>query len=107
MAVIRELRTDFTGLGQVRGFKFTQMSKTDSAFLYEVNTGDMIFYEIFKRRYNTWFNCISYPTNKAFGISAFTTPNLERAYEILNDLSNNDSIVEADTDAYLLTKIKG
>ena len=101
MAVIRELRTDFTGLGQVRGFKFTQMSKTDSAFLYEVNTGDMIFYEVFKRRYNTWFNCISYPTNKAFGIWAYTTPKIERAFELLNDLSNNDSINEADAESYL------
>ena len=44
MTVIRELRTDFIGLGQVRGFKFTQICKTDSAFLYQVDTGDRLYY---------------------------------------------------------------
>jgi len=33
--------------------------------------------------------------------------NLESAFEILNDLSENDSIIEADADAYLSNKNKG
>ena len=107
MNVIKELRKDFIGVGIVRGFRFTQICKTDSAFLYRVDTSDSIYFEVFERRYNTWFNCISYPTNKAFGSWASLTPNIERAFELLNDLSNNDSIIEADTDAYLSTKIKG
>ncbi len=30
MAEIKVLKTDFTGVGQVRGFKFTQLAKTKS-----------------------------------------------------------------------------
>lgn len=104
---VKPLRDTFDGIGQVRGYKFTQISKTNSAYVYEVNSGDMIYYEVFRKRINHQYGCISYPTNKAFGIWAFTTPNIERAFELLNDLSNNDSIIEAETDAYLSTKIKG
>lgn len=104
---MKPLEKNFIGIGEVRGFKFTQISKTDSAFLYQVDTGDRIYYEVFKRHYNQWFNCISYPRSKAFGIWAYTTPDLVKAFELLNDLSNNDSVNEADIDAHLSTKIKG
>jgi hypothetical protein len=83
MMVIKELQTDFIGKGQVRGFKFTQISKTNTAFLYEINTGDMIYYEVFRKRINRRYGCESYPTDKAFGIWAWTTSNLNRAYWIL------------------------
>lgn len=95
MSVINDLKQDFTGVGQVRGFKFTQISKTDSGFMYEVDTGNTIYYEVFKRRFNSRFNCISYPTNKAFSIWAWTTPRIIRAFEILNELSMEHSSVSA------------
>jgi len=95
MAEIKELKTDFTGIGQVRGFQFTQISKTNSAFLYLINTGDRIYYEVFRKRINHRYGCISYPTDKAFGIWAWTTPNIERAFKILNELSIKRSSVSA------------
>lgn len=106
MAVIRDLKTDFTGIGQVKGFKFTQISKTNSAYVYEVNSGDMIYYEVFRKVINRRFACVSYPSAQSFGIWAWTTPNIIVAFEILNDLSNNDSIIEADTDVNLSNKKK-
>jgi hypothetical protein len=84
---IKELKTDFIGKGQVRGFRFTQISKTDSAFLFLVNTGDSIYYEVFKRVINERYGCVSYPTDRAFGIWAWTTPSLTRAMEILNEIT--------------------
>ena len=93
MAEIRDLKTDFTGVGQVRGYKFTQISKTKSAFLYQVDTSDRLYYEVFRKRINRRFACVSYPTDKAFGIWAWTSPKLERAFEILNELSMEHSSV--------------
>ena len=93
MTVYKELNTDFTGTGQVRGFKFTQISKTDSAYLYLINTGDRIHYEVFRKHINRRFACVSYPADKAFSIWAWTTSNLERAFEIFNELSMEHSCV--------------
>lgn len=45
-------------------------------------------YEVFKRRENTMYNVVSYPTDKAFGIWAWTTESLDRAIEIFNELNN-------------------
>ena len=90
MVVIRDLKSDFIGIGQVRGYKFTQISKTKSAFLYQVDTSDRLYYEVFRKCINHRFACVSYPTDKDFGIWAWTTPNIELAYKILNDLSKID-----------------
>lgn len=80
---MKQLREEFIGRGQVKGFKFTQIKKTKHAYLYRVDTGTSKHYEIFERRENTQFNCISYPSNKAFGIWAKTTNNYNRALDIL------------------------
>ena len=92
---IKQLKTGFIGVGQVRGFQFALISKTNWAFLYEVDTGDTIYYEVFRKRINRRFACESHPTDKAFGIWAWTTPNMERALEILNNLSNNEQTLDA------------
>jgi hypothetical protein len=88
--MIKELKKDFTGIGQVKGFEFSQINCTMYGFLYKVNTGDSIYYEVFKKRLNTQYNNISYPTNKAFGIWAWTTPNLSKAIDILNSFEKVD-----------------
>lgn len=95
MAIIQELRGQFIGRGQVKGFHFIQISKTNSAFLYKVDTGDSIYYEVFKKLVNHRYACVSYPTDKAFGIWALTTPDLERAFEILNELSEIPQTIKA------------
>ena len=84
---MKELKKEFIGRGQVKGFRFTQLNKSQFAYLYEVNTNDNIFYEVFYRKENKRYECVSYPTNKSFGIWAWTYSNLETAsnkYEELN-----------------------
>jgi len=86
--MIKELETKFIGKGQVRGFVFTQICKTDNGFIYEVDNYGNKYYEVFKKKLNTMYNNISYPTDKAFGIWAFTTYNLDKAKIMLNNLKN-------------------
>ncbi|WP_136468995.1 hypothetical protein [Flagellimonas onchidii] len=48
---------------------YTQIRSSCRAYIYEVTDSktDHIYYEVFERRYNRRFDCISYPTDKAFG----------------------------------------
>jgi hypothetical protein len=83
---MKELKTEFQGKGQVRGFLFTQLKKNEAGYIYQVNTGAGIHYEVFKHKKNTQYDCISYPSNKAFGIWAWTHNTLERAEAKLSEL---------------------
>lgn len=76
---MKELELQFKGRGQVKWFIFTQIKKSEFAYIYEVNTGSNCHYEVFKRKENNHFNCISYPSNKAFGIWAYSCSTLEKA----------------------------
>ena len=84
---MRELKKQFVGTGEVRGFKFTQIRSTNRAFLYEVDTGDSIYYETFKKVINKRFVCVSYPKAKYFGFWAWTYPTLEQATKKFNQLN--------------------
>ncbi len=84
---MQDLKTEFTGRGEVKGFIFTQKNKSEKAFIYEVNTGNSIHYEVFKRKENTQFNCISYPSSKAFGIWAWCCNDYQKALDKFNDLN--------------------
>ncbi len=84
---IRPLKKCFFGKGEVSGYNFTQISKTDKAFIYEVSSGDSKHYEVFKRVVNTLFYCESYPKSKAYGISSWTCMSLETAIERFNKLN--------------------
>ena len=79
MENIKELSTEFIGRGQVKGFKFTQKNKTEKGYIYEVSTGYSTHYEVFKKRINKQFNCISYPSDKAFGFWAWSCSDYEGA----------------------------
>jgi hypothetical protein len=85
---MKELQEVFIGKGQVKGFMFTLVKKTEFAYLYKVDTGDSVHYEIFERKENTKYNCISYPSDKAFGVWAKTTPKYEDALDILEMFDN-------------------
>lgn len=87
---MKELPKTFIGKGQVKGFTFTQIKKTDNAYLYLVDTGNGKHYEIFERRENNRFNCVSYPGNKSFGVWAKTTLSETKAFELLKEF---DTIV--------------
>jgi hypothetical protein len=85
---MKELETTFIGKGQVKGFIFTQVKKSEKAYVYHVNTGSTEHYEVFRRKENKQFNCISYPGMHAFGIWAFTCHehNYLDKFEELNNL---------------------
>jgi hypothetical protein len=73
MENIKPLPTQFSGTGEVRGYEFAQICKTDRGFLYEVRLDGIItHYEVFELKINNRFMCESYPTSKAFGIWAWT-----------------------------------
>ena len=92
MMKIIPLKKEFVGRGESKGLKLTLKSKTNWGYLYEVNTKHIIYYEVFKKRLNHRFGCVSYPTSSAFGIWAWTTPHLERAYVILESFTDKQSI---------------
>ena len=85
MSKVRELEEDFIGKGEVKGFKFTQIKKNNYAYLYAVDTGDMVFFEVFKRVVNNRFNCVSYPRSKSFGKWAKTTRLLVDAHTYFDE----------------------
>ena len=83
---MKQLEKEFLGTGQVRGFKFKRQLFNERAFIYSVNTGDETHYEVFLHKENTQYNCISYPSDKAFGIWAWTCKTWEQAYNKFNTL---------------------
>lgn len=80
---ITPLPKEFVGTGEVRGYVFSQIRATKYGFIYEQSFRKGKYYEVFKRRINTRFGNVSYPTSKAFGKWAWSTSSLERAKEIL------------------------
>lgn len=83
---MRELKESFIGKGQVRGFEFTQVKKTEHGYIYKIDTKNTICYEVFHKRVNSQYNCISYPSNKAFGVWAWTYNTLDKALNKLEDI---------------------
>lgn len=91
--VVKELEEVFEGRGEVRGFTFTQLHRTEYAYVYEQKeeVSGHITYEVFRRRVNVQFGCISYPKSNGFGDSAYmgkTFRSLDKAmayFEYLND----------------------
>lgn len=78
---MKELKIQFEGKGEVKGYLFTQLKKLPNSYLYEVKNEEdgKCHYEVFRRTINTQFDCISYPKSKSFGIWAWTYNELEEA----------------------------
>ena len=91
---MKELQEHFEGKGQVRGYTFTLISKTDWGFIYEVEHGGYKHYEVFKKRLNRRFATVSYPTDKAFGIWAWTCMTLDKAKSKLSELETTRAMKE-------------
>jgi hypothetical protein len=87
MAEIKELRTEFTGKGEVKGYYFTQILKSDNAYIYAVDGGK--YYEVFKRKVNRRFSQVSYPNSKSFGIWAWTCKSYDKALERFEKLNKS------------------
>ena len=82
---MKQLQQQFQGRGEVKGYTFTQIRVTDKGFIYSKELNGSLSYEVFKRKENKRFNCISYPTSNSFGVQAWDCKTLERAEEILNN----------------------
>ena len=90
---MKQLQQEFTGKGEVRGFKFKQVQKSNTAYLYEVNSGTTIYYEVFKRVFNKKYKKEVYPLAKHFSIWAWTVMNYEDAKRKFNQLNFEDSVL--------------
>lgn len=82
---MEDLKEYFVGKGEVKGFIFNQIKKSEYAYIYEVKTSTKTYYEVFKKNIN--FDRVSYPSSKAFGKYAWTCGTLERANEYFNDIN--------------------
>jgi hypothetical protein len=90
---MKQLKVQFHGRGEVKGYLFTQISKTDKAFLYEVSSGDSKHYEVFKKKINHRFACVSYPTSKSFGLWAWTYMSLRSAIKKFDELNTTNMTI--------------
>jgi hypothetical protein len=89
---MKELEIEFDGRGEVRGFHFTQLRKSDKAYLYKVDVPKFKpHYEVFLRKENSRYGCIAYPSSKGFGRYAWTYNDLLRAEEMFYSLSSMDN----------------
>lgn len=84
---IENLPHQFIGKGEVKGFIFTKIQESEKAFLYEVNNGSNIKYEVFKKKAKTNSKRYCYPTSKAFGVWAWCPSTLSRAIDIFNEIN--------------------
>jgi hypothetical protein len=85
---MRQLEVNFTGKGQVKGFIFTQIKKSDYAYIYKVDTGFSIHYEVFKHKENNHYECVSYPSDKGFGLWAYSFTKIESACDKFDELND-------------------
>ena len=85
--IVKELPLEFKGSGEVRGFMFSQVGKTDKGYVYQVSSGGEIWYEVFERKVNGQYGIISYPKSKSFGKWAWSYMSLQKAMDKLSNIS--------------------
>ena len=83
----------FSGKGEVKGFTFKQVQKSNTAYIYEVNSGSSIYYEVFRRVVNTKRQKEVYPLAKHFSIWAWTQMNYEDAKRKFNQLNTVNDVL--------------
>ena len=91
MKTIERLPLQFIGTGEVKGFKFEQVSELPTHYIYSVNSGEETHYEVFEVREtplcidfeNRIYSDVQfkhvYPKSNDFGVWAWTTKKLEQA----------------------------
>lgn len=89
--MVKELEKEFNGRGEVRGYRFTQRAFNGYAYVYEVRGIEegTCWWEVFERKVNTQFDCVSYPTSKAFGRWAFTSMHPTKTKELFARVTEN------------------
>lgn len=83
---MKQLQKEFIGRGQVKGFRFTQLKKSNYSYIYKINTGSSEHFEVFLHIENRQFNCISYPQSNSFGIWAWTFATYELAINKMEEI---------------------
>lgn len=68
-----------------RGFRYTQVFKNDKWYIYKQQdqNGNNLAYEVFYRKENIRFDCVSFPGDEAFGLWAWSCTTLDRALKRL------------------------
>lgn len=86
---MKELREEFIGIGEVRGFVFKQLKFNGLAYMYEVrnNESNKTHYEVFERVENEGFDCVSYPKSKSFGVWAWCIHDYEKANKKFEEIT--------------------
>ncbi len=86
---MKELEIRFEGRGEMRGATFTQLHRNDKAYMYMLRHEEgTITYEVFERKENTRFLCVSYPNSNAFGHWAWCYEDEHKARRKFNELTN-------------------
>lgn len=85
---MKELQTEFDGTGEMKGFHFKQIEKSDYAYVYEVSFDEDYHWEVFERKENTRFGCISYPKSSCFGIWAWCYTNKSKCIARFNEIND-------------------
>lgn len=86
---MKELKKEFIGIGEVRGFQFKQLQANGYAYLYEVLNPESnnTHYEAFERVENTIFDCVSYPKSKSFGVWAWCIHDYDKAIKKYDEIT--------------------
>jgi len=89
-----DLPLEFIGRGEVRGFHFLQIAKSEFGYLFKVTIPEgPIHYEVFRRAENKRFGCVSYPSSNRFGLIAWTFRTFQEAVVRFNTMCIFRSIV--------------
>lgn len=102
-----ELKKEFDGVGQMSGYKFTQLQKSENAFLYSLVEPEhkTIHFEVFKRvvspeadveiggRIIHYTEREVYPNINQFGVTAWCFTNIDKAKEKFTELSNQNQTI--------------
>lgn len=92
---LKELPLSFNGRGEVKGFCFNQIERSNLAYIYAVcDTSGNKWYEVFQRRIDARFGNISYPKANSFGITAWSARTIEKAYSRFDLLHLKFSVSE-------------
>ncbi len=111
-----KLEKEFLGVGEVKGFKFTQIEESEKGYIYKVETElNEIHYEVFKKVITNKYDfenkksldieMESYPRSARFGVNAWNVNSLERANEILTEINKTKEEKEIDKEFDKLEKV--
>ena len=87
------LQQTFEGRGEMKGYTFRQLKESDYAFVYELSdeTG-FKHYEVFDKKINTQYDCISYPKSTSFGKWAWCFKHLDTQRALMQAIDKYDKI---------------